>query len=394
MVIPHCTLDFGVGRMSRIIDIRRSRFGGMSSRPHRNLASNARAEVRLLSNEDFITAALPENAGRHHYTSRSELSTAYAAVRYYGGGDEWNEAAFPVQTTSLLVQATHGSFAGHIPLSLRPETIWYAIVHEVAVHVKQHGDRYASLFTDTPGVQQTIEVRHDGLHRNAPSPWNEAIPLFYGELEARLGSEKCELFVPQFSTTTVEDRVSTLVALMDIVSPYFEYRVDTMCHIPQVSLEGTAEDWQSLYDRTTTLQTMFRGLDGYFVDLMGVLEQIVDTAAGGKIDEEFWSSLYKFKEESGGKYITGWITAFFAHVQTPQGLVPKKSFDWKGFARRGYGGYSLNEFPAHVSVVPFLWKYLDERIPMSFFAGITGVDYADDNFLQPRLGYGVVEMKG
>ena len=375
--------------LSRTINIPRSRYGRVG-RPHRNLASNGRGDVRLLSNESFLETALPKNARRQHYSSRDKLNIAYVEAGY--SDSTRNEAAYSVPTTSLLVQSAHGSFAGHIPLSLRPDTIWYTIVHEVAVHVKQNSDQYAGLFTDTPGVQQTIKVRHDGLRYDAPSPWNEAIPLFYGELEARLGSEKCELFVPSFTTTTVEDKVSTLVALMDVVSPYFKYEVHTMCHIPQVRLDGTAEDWRSLVDRTNQLATVFDGLRGYFSDLLGVLETIADAAAGLEVDNDFWSSLYKYRSESGGKYVTGWITALFAHVQTPRGLVLKDQFNWGAAVQRGYGGYSLNQFPAHVSVVPFMWEYLGKSIPMSFFGGITGVDYADDDLLQPRLGYGVVEL--
>jgi hypothetical protein len=377
--------------LSRIIDIRELRYSSFGG-GHHNLRSNEQAETRLMGNESFIEAALPENAGRQHYSSRDKLAIAYNNGSRFNDR-EWNELEYPVQTTSLLVQSVHGSFAGHIPLSLRPDTIWYAIVHEVGVHVKQNSEQYAGLFTDTPGVQQTIEVRHDGLRYDAPSPWNEAIPLFYGQLEERIGTDKCELFVPKFTTTTVEDKVSTIVALMDVVSPYFKYEVHTMCHIPQVNLEGTAEDWRSLHDRTAQLRTMFDGLDGYFADLLDVLQEIANTAAGGTVDNEFWGSLYKFNEQSGGQYVTGWINALFAHVQTPQGLKPKDSYGWQSSMRRGYGGYSLNEFPAHVSVVPFLWKYFGQSIPMTFFAGITGVDYAEDTFLQPRLGYGVAELK-
>lgn len=371
--------------MSRIINIHRSGYGRFSSGGHRNLASNARAEVRTSSNESFLQGALPSNVRQSHYSSRDKLAFAYNNGSGYGRR-EWNELGYNVPTTSLLVQTAHGSFAGHIPLSLRPDTIWYAIVHEVAVHVKQNSARYADLFTDTPDSQQNITIRVQQLD------WPRVIPMFYPELERRIGADKCALFVPKFSTTTDEDRVSTLVALMDIVSPYYKYTVESMCHIPQVSLEGTAEDWRSVYDRTVQLRTMFHGLDEYFVDLLGVLEHIANTAAGNEIDNEFWSSLYKYQESSGGEYVSGWITAFFAHVQTPEGLKPKDRFDWEFTANRGYGGYATNEFPAHVSVVPFVLKTSGKTTPMSFFAGITGVDYAEENFLQPRLGYGVVEL--
>jgi hypothetical protein len=377
--------------LSRIIDIPRHRRGSYNSGRH-PFPTNSQADVRQSSNEGFLKAALPENVRRSHYTSRDKLAMAFADSGY--GRREWNELAYNAPTTSLLVQSAHGSFAGHIPLSLRPDTIWYAIVHEIAVHVKQNSRQYAHLFTDTPDARKEIRVRHDGLRYDEPSPWNEAIPLFYPQLEANIGIERCGLFVPEFTTTTVEDKISTLVALMDVVSPYYKFTMQTMCYIPQVRLEGTAEDWASLYQRAQQLQSMFVGLEAYFVDLLDVLKTIAGTAAGGEIDEEFWSSLYKYRESSGGEYVSGWITALFAHIQTPKGLVLKDSFNWRGPQGRYGSDYKTNEFPAHVSVVPFVWEYFGDKFPMSFFAGITGVDYSDDTFLQPRLGYGVVELTG
>jgi hypothetical protein len=49
-------------------------------------------------------------------------------------------------------------------------------------------------------------------------------------------------------------------------------------------------------------------------------------------------------------------------------------------------------FPSHVSTVPFVWDYVGTRYDMTFAAGVTGVDFDDDTFLAPRLGYAVVEV--
>jgi hypothetical protein len=57
-----------------------------------------------------------------------------------------------------------------------------------------------------------------------------------------------------------------------------------------------------------------------------------------------------------------------------------------------YGGFETNQFPAHVTRVPFTWDYFGTKIPMAFAAGVTGVDYVDETFLRPGLGYAVVEV--
>jgi hypothetical protein len=57
----------------------------------------------------------------------------------------------------------------------------------------------------------------------------------------------------------------------------------------------------------------------------------------------------------------------------------------------GWGRYTTNQFPSHVSTVPFVWDDADTRHDMTLAAGVTGVDFDNDCFLCPRLGYAVAE---
>ncbi len=328
--------------------------------------------VVLTSNEDFLNRVL-EKPKRVHYQSRDKLYVV-------------ENARFKAPQASLGIQAIHQAFAEHVPLSLRPDTVWYMIVSECAEHVRQNADRYARLFTDTPGEKQLIEVRDDTLRYDAPSDWMRAINLFREPLAKRISDEALELFVPSFSTSTIEDETSLLVALMDVASPYYEYQMSTRCGIPQIRLEGEAAEWQSLYARTEVLARQFDGLSDYFSDLLPVLEKIVRTATGEAHDTHFWTSIYKYENGSGGPYVTGWITAFFAYELDYNGdSTLKRKHEWQNW------GSKTNSFPTHYRKVPFVWAYFGRKIDMAFAAGIAGVDY-EDGFLAPRLGFSVVEV--
>ncbi len=344
------------------------------------------AEVRLASNGEFLSSILGAPQ-RLHYVSRDKLHTVHLPSPF---GDSRNEAGYDVATVSLGIQAIHQAYAAHIALNLRPDTLWYFIVHEVAEHVRQNADRYERLFTDTPGAKQTITVRDDSLSYDGPSDWQRSIKLVREPLAAKISDERLNLFVPTFSTSTIEDETALLVALMDTVSPYYDFRWETRCGIPQIRLEGEPTDWWELHRRAEQLAREFGGLDGYFKDLMPVLTEIAQTAGGTEPDQAFWRALYKQDGGSGGPYVTGWITAFFAHIQTRDGAKPKETFDWRQF-ENGWGGYKSNHFPSHVTRVPFVWNYLGTEIDMAFVAGITGVDF-DDDFLAPRLGFAVAEV--
>ncbi|GAA2836541.1 hypothetical protein GCM10010441_71210 [Kitasatospora paracochleata] len=325
-------------------------------------------ELADTGNEAFLRAVLRRPVSFHH-RSTERLDGGVPA-----GGS----------TDSLLLRAVHLCFAGHLPLSLSPDLLWYTVVHEVATHVKLQPARYEGMFTDTPGRVQDIVVHDDA----APSDWQRSIGLVREPLRKRIGAEQVELFEPAFSTTTPVEAAVALVALMDVVSSYYRFHWITLCGIPRIRLEGTAEDWRLLADRVRELARRFTALAPWFAALHPVLETIAGTAAGEPVDQEFWRSLYKYRTRSGGAWVTGWINAFFAHRHTQDGPVPKEDF---GPDEDGWGSEEAGDFPSHVSQVPFLWHTLLGTFEMAFLAGVLGIE-RDGEWIRPRLGNAVVEL--
>jgi hypothetical protein len=354
------------------------------------------ARIDRASNQEFLGAALG-GRGRVHYASRDKLFVASAPGGGRRRGRAGDAAAYEVATVSLGIQAIHQAFAAHVPLSLTPDLLWYLIVHEVAEYVRQNPRAHAGVFTDTPQSRQMIVVRDDSLRRGDPSGWRRSVGLVRDRLRAKVSDYTMGLFLPRFSTTTEEAQTALLIAFMDVVSPFYEFKWVTLCGIPQIRLEGDAADWRSLHLRAGLLAGEFGGLSGYFAGLLPVLQAIAETASGMAPDEEFWRSIYKHDGNSGGPYVTGWITAFFAYIQTKDGPKfkgqsgPRDPFDWRSQIASGRGGYLTNQFPSHVSKVPFVWDYYGTQYDMAFAAGITGVDFDDDKFLAPRLGFAVAE---
>jgi hypothetical protein len=358
-----------------------------NSGDHRS-AGQAGTRIEVTSNHEFLSTVLG-GRGRFRYASRDKLHVVSHPVE--GREGPGNSAGYDAPTVSLGIQAIHQAFAAHVPLSLSPDLLWYLIVHEVAEYVRQNPSAHAGLFTDTPESKQVMVVRDDTPSRGDPSAWQHSTRLMRDPLRAAIGDYAMELFLPQFSTTTEEAETALLIALMDVVSPFYEFEWYSLCGIPQIRLEGDAADWRSLHFRAELLAREFDGLSGYFADLLPVLQTIAETASGMTPDEEFWRSIYKNKDQSGGPYVTGWITAFFAYVLTRDGPMFKRLFDWRSLTSAELGGYATNQFPSHVSKLPFVWDCAGTRIDMTLAAGVTGVDYDDDAYLTPRLGFVVAE---
>jgi hypothetical protein len=340
--------------------------------------------ISQTDNQAYLGAVLG-TPKRYHYLSRRSVNIVQSTDRNHGRYR--NHADYCIPTTSLGIQVIHQAFAAHVPLSLSPDLLWYMIVHEVAEHVRQNSGLYANLFTDDPANKQLIEVRDDSLSYDRPSDWLSAIDLFREPLRKQLTEQTVDLFLPDFTTTTIADEITLLVALMDVVSPYYDYQMATMCGIPQIRLEGDVSDWELLLSKIEKLAPPFTGLTGYFIDLVNVLRKIVATVAHpNNINVNFWRSIYKYMNASGGPRVTGWISAFFAHVQTKNGPQLKQKFDWRRQS------FSTNEYPSHLSQVPFIWDCLGRKIPMTIAAGVIGVDFVDDTFLAPKLGFVVAEV--
>lgn len=325
------------------------------------------------TNGQFLSGIVGPNL---HFASRTTLATVN--VRGHG----YNVAMLPfyrAATTSLMVQTLHGAFSGHKFFSLRPETCWYMIVHEIAQHVKLNSGHYAHLFTTAP-EKRLIHIQDDHLDPDQASSWMRTIELVGDKIREIIGSNEVTAFLPYFSTTTKEDVAATLVALMDTISPYYDIQIGSVCHIPQIRLEGTPDDWAMLIERTRLFRGVITGLYPYFNGLLPVLVEIEKATRARTVNLDFWRSIYKYDSSSGDEWITGWITAFLAHIQTSDGPIPRSRFDEASF--------TVNQFPSHVSAVPFTLYHRGQNTPMVFAGGITGVDH-QDGFLVPRLGLAV-----
>lgn len=333
--------------------------------------------------KDFLSAVLP-NAKIEH-VGRLELAGVVAEGGY--------RRPATVAPSSLFYQALHQAYAEHHPFAIRPEVLMYLITANVAEAVKRDPESFRSLFTtNAAGTKETILVRHDGLRRGDPeSPWGDVFPMFNGKLREKVPAGIMDHMLPGFTTATAESDCASMISFMDAASPFYDYRVMTRCGLPEIRLLGTPEDWQKLKNAAAALAEPFsKPLGAYFQHLLPVLATLAKQAAGEPVDEEFWASMYKWEDESGGPKFNGWSSAFLNFIQVDGKLVAKheRTYDWK---KHGWGtGLPSGCAPSHVSAVPFIWDYYGTEIKMTFAGGVLGCD-VEDGYLTPALSYAVLE---
>src|SRR5262249_28031782 len=120
-----------------------------------------------------------------------------------------------------------------------------------------------------------------------------------------------DLFVADFSTTDLAARAASEIVLMSGVQQYFTYLVGSLCGIPEITLEGTPEDWAKIRQRAEVL----REFDlGWSADALAPVLAAIEATASGEGRQELWQAFDKLESASGGERITGWLNVLFPYL--------------------------------------------------------------------------------
>lgn len=291
-----------------------------------------------------------------------------------------------------LLSAVGQAFALHYPLVLSPDTIWLAIAQGFAQHITANAERLRSKFVRHEG-QPIIEIRRDDFIKgSSQNPWPEVFSAFSDAIAEHIGRQR-DLVVCDFSTTGQSERAASEIVLLDAMKSYFRYEVLTRCGIPEITLEGTVDDWRSIRRRARALEEY--DLAWWTEGLGPVLDELVATAEG-RVDVRFWELLFKDIKDSGGPYIQGWINALFPYLRAGRekdGELRRNEMvtAWaKGPDASFGGGTPRRQIPSGLSSVPFVWDYFEVRYPMEFLGGFVGVAQDPGTLaLRPAIGWAV-----
>jgi hypothetical protein len=290
-----------------------------------------------------------------------------------------------------LMAAVHLAFSGHRPLALSPDMIWVTILQGLAQHVANHAERLRPLLVRHSG-RLTLTVERDDFVGGSPeNPWPEVFAAFSEAIRAHVGDELHRSLSCDFSTTGPVERAVGEVVLMDVFQPYFDFALRCICGIPEVTLEGSVEDWRRLRIKVESLGRF--DLDWWLEHLRLICDHF-EWAAEGEPDRWHWLNLYKRQDVYGGWTINGWIAKLFPYLKhggTGQYTQRNPLLDDEE-ARLPYNNWS-SVFPSGLSQVPLAWHGPgDVRRAMQFLAGHVGITQdAHALALRPKLGWAVRE---
>lgn len=271
------------------------------------------------------------------------------------------------------------AYSNHRPFILSPDMIWLLISQGFTRHVKANQESMRKYFVDFAGKISLIVESKKPLDDPALA-WEEIFPKFTDQIKEHTGDELVELLSCNFSTTTSVEKIASEITIMEAVKPYFEFIVVYVgCGIPEITLEGTPEDWEKVLDKAMKLKKY--NLEWWISELEPLLQEFVK-ASKGDINKEFWCSMFKYhsqKKYGAPNIIDGWIVKFF----------PYDKDDKRNNLKQLEGGKNL---PNEIVKVDIKFIEADygsiKETQLELWSGFIGLEQNTDNFaLRPQIGW-------
>jgi len=187
-----------------------------------------------------------------------------------------------------LMQASHIAYSDHLPLILTPDIIWYCISNAAAIYINKYSEELRKTFVDHEG-KQTITVQ---MLNRPGKEWDSVFNKLSGQIKEKTKNGIVDMLEANFSTTNAISKVSSQIVIMDAMQKYFDYRISTICGIPEIRLAGIKEDWIDIKKRTNNLVKLIPKFQNWVNILNGIFDQFINVF-DGKIDDQFWNSIYK-----------------------------------------------------------------------------------------------------
>lgn len=301
-----------------------------------------------------------------------------------------------------FVHGLHLSYNDHRPLVLSPDMIWLLICQGFAKHVDKNSEQLRSKLVAF-NEKKTITIQKNEFNKGNPdNDWESLLPQFGDSIKLYVGDELHSLILAEFTTSGVAERAAFGVTLMDALDSYFDYQVSSVCGIPEITLEGSPEDWAWILQHVESFRKY--DLDWWIDGLKPVLQEFVN-ASNGKIDLQFWEQIYKWNDPgSGNPYITGWVINFFPYTIgqdfdyddktgkiLTDNVIRRNEFIGKPYPESRIEAHNL---PGGFSKADFKWLHYNDVFDMEFVAGFVGVCQDKSNLaLRPEITWVVKEKQ-
>lgn len=315
-----------------------------------------------------------------------------------------NDRLISSHEMNSFIQTVYYSYSEHRPLILSPDAIWLLICQGFSIHINENFSNYKDkIFKNQDRV--TLRVSNDSLVTGNSIYWNELISELSNNVKEYTKDNIYSLLVPNYSTTGMVQKTAYEVNLLETSQKSFEYVGESGCGIPKIKLLGTLQDWEQIYNNVDEFSKY--DLNEWVENLKPILKEFVE-AYKGKINKEFWNTMYKDYTNYNIFYISGWVIKFFPYTKeyTYQHSDSGSTRTFKYIKNEYLKGENFrlsklttDDFPSGYSKVPVIFENINpvtqkliERKDMELFAGFLGMRQdKNTKALTPAISWAVCD---
>ncbi|KDQ07441.1 hypothetical protein BOTBODRAFT_180718 [Botryobasidium botryosum FD-172 SS1] len=230
---------------------------------------------------------------------------------------EFLQSSLHDQDLSTLIPWNNGfvrtvleAYNRHHHVVIRPDDVWIAILAQLNFYINAHAEELRHKFVAHEGKKElTVTAAGNRYSADFGAMSRQMADLLHENL---VDKELHGWTIPDFTTTTTNDKTISAVILMSTLKAYFDFKMCLMCGIPSVTLEGEKSDWESILARLDKLDEFGAEPTEWARMLRPIVRSFI-SAFDGNPDIDFWSKVAHYSGGgSGPTYLSGWITAFCA----------------------------------------------------------------------------------
>ena len=213
-----------------------------------------------------------------------------------------------------LVNGIIRAFQQDLHLVLRPDDIWLSILTQFSMFVNGNSEDLRTQFVAHQGKEElSIDIRPHSICDIDMGRFAQAMTHLIQENV--VDPQLRELIMPNFSTTTDDDKSVASIAMMGTLQSYFDYVLLCGCGFPSVTLQGEKSDWEEIllkvqqFSKYGPLATEWTRL------LIPVIQYMIAsfTQPTSPHVKSFWLRACHAAGADGSgsvRTLSGWITAF------------------------------------------------------------------------------------
>ncbi len=339
----------------------------------------------------FKVSKTKANARPSHHTKTTTLQSIIqkeswmvpqAKIIHQSNHDE----QYTYEVEQGFLASIYLAYAEHHHLVISPDDLWLTILFSFCDYMTYHAEDMRNVFVSHEGKQQLII---DTIGSFAEQKWEQLFQQFEDKLSNTIKPDHREWIIPNFSTSTTLTRAIAQVIFMGINKEYFSYGIMTRCGIPDVTLQGTPEDWYNLQSKIKRLGQLgeFEDLAHWSTILQTIVSKMIDSY-DGDVDAEWWNKCIHHHGGSGTDDFSGWVLAFFPFNKGKWQLNSLESIQSTG----KYGRVAISKLKAYNAVhVPVKYNELGVMHDIMFYANSQTLNITDQK-VQTAFNYAIIEM--